>query len=275
MPHIQIKEFKELDFPFTHDEIEFDFIATNVNFPDDRLICAKSEDKNFLLHLKHNILVLDKKSNPLVQVKLSKASKGTDEVLDPDEESFVITYPWDLLKVNARIVGALKKNNIKGTVRDGVTIDGNVTIGKGTVLLPGVYIEGNVIIGNNCKIGPNCYIRGNTYIADNCHIGQAVEIKNSIIMNNVCAGHLSYVGDSIICPYVNLGAGTITANLRHDGKPNKSEVKGKLVDTGRRKLGVIIGDNVHTGINTSLYPGRKIWPNLSTKPGEIVNKDIK
>jgi len=54
MPHIQIKEFKELDFPFTHDEIEFDFIATNVNFPDDRLICAKSEDKTFLLQLKHN-----------------------------------------------------------------------------------------------------------------------------------------------------------------------------------------------------------------------------
>jgi bifunctional UDP-N-acetylglucosamine pyrophosphorylase/glucosamine-1-phosphate N-acetyltransferase len=51
-------------------------------------------------------------------------------------------------------------------------------------------------------------------------------------------------------------------------------VKGELIDTGRRKLGAIIGDNVHTGINTSIYPGRKIWPNKATKPGEIVEKDI-
>jgi NDP-sugar pyrophosphorylase family protein len=51
-------------------------------------------------------------------------------------------------------------------------------------------------------------------------------------------------------------------------------VRGELIDTGRRKLGTIIGDNVHTGIHTSIYPGRKIWPNESTLPGEIVTKDI-
>jgi len=78
----------------------------------------------------------------------------------------------------------------------------------------------------------------------------------------------------VICPLTNLGAGTITANLRHDGRNHSSSVAGELLDTGRRKLGVIIGDNVHTGIHTSIYPGRKIWPEKSTLPGEIVRKDI-
>lgn len=192
-----------------------------------------------------------------------------------DKESIHIRYPWDLLAVNEKIVGAIEKDNIQGTVRQNVTIDGVVHLGAGSVLLPGVYIEGKIIIGDNCKIGPNCYLRGSTYIGDNCHVGQAVEIKNSLLMHNVSAGHLSYIGDSVICPHTNLGAGTITANLRHDGRNHKSEVAGTLLDTGRRKLGVIIGDNVHTGIHTSLYPGRKIWMDKSTVPGQIVSKDIK
>jgi bifunctional UDP-N-acetylglucosamine pyrophosphorylase/glucosamine-1-phosphate N-acetyltransferase len=192
-----------------------------------------------------------------------------------DKESVHIKYPWDILAVNEKIVGAITKDDIQGTVRQNVVIDGIVHLGAGSILLPGVFIEGKVIIGDNCKIGPNCYLRGNTYIGDNCHVGQAVEIKNSLLMDKVSAGHLSYIGDSVICPRTNLGAGTITANLRHDGRNHSSGVAGVLLDTGRRKLGVIIGDNVHTGIHTSIYPGRKIWPEKGTVPGEIVRKDIK
>jgi bifunctional UDP-N-acetylglucosamine pyrophosphorylase/glucosamine-1-phosphate N-acetyltransferase len=190
-----------------------------------------------------------------------------------DDDSILIRYPWDLLLVNDRVVGAITESRFDGEKRANVTIDGNVWLGEGSVLLPGVYIEGNVVIGQNCKIGPNCYIRGNTHIGDECHIGQAVEIKNSILMNGVSAGHLSYVGDSIIGEGCNLGAGTITANFRHDGKNHRSEVDGGLVDTGRRKFGCVMGDHVHTGIHTSIYPGRKIWSNQSTLPGEIVRKD--
>mgnify|MGYP001161078042 CR=1 FL=1 len=189
--------------------------------------------------------------------------------------STVIRYPWDLIELNSMIVGELAENKINGTIRENVSIDGFIELGEGSVLLPGVYIEGNAIIGKNCKIGPNCYIRGNTTIGDNCHIGQAVEVKNSLFMDKVSTGHLSYVGDSILCSRTNFGAGTTTANLRHDGKNHKSLVDGDLVDTGRRKLGAIIGDDVHTGINTSIYPGRKLWPHTSTRPGDIVQKDIK
>lgn len=191
-----------------------------------------------------------------------------------DAKSRVIKYPWDILAVNEELVGAISSDNIKGTVRNGVTVDGHIVLGEGSVILPGVYIEGNVIVGRNTKIGPNCYIRGSTSIADNCHVGQAVEIKNSILMDKVSAGHLSYLGDTIVCPKTNFGAGTITSNFRHDGKNHRSMIGEALVDTGRRKFGAIIGENVHTGIHTSIYPGRKIWADVSTRPGDIVQRDI-
>ena len=185
-----------------------------------------------------------------------------------------LPYSWSLLDANKFFVDSIEKSEIKGDIEKNVTVKGNIIVGKNTKILNGVCIEGNIVIGENCKIGPNCYLRGPTSIGDNCHIGQAVEIKNSIIGDNTAVPHLSYIGDSIIGDNTNLGAGTITANLKHDDSNVMSAVKGELIDTGRRKLGTIIGDNVHTGINTSIYPGRKIWPNKTTLPGEIVKEDI-
>jgi UDP-N-acetylglucosamine diphosphorylase / glucose-1-phosphate thymidylyltransferase / UDP-N-acetylgalactosamine diphosphorylase / glucosamine-1-phosphate N-acetyltransferase / galactosamine-1-phosphate N-acetyltransferase len=188
--------------------------------------------------------------------------------------SFIIHYPWDLLRANELYVSTLTGDSIHGEIHPNAVIDGTLHLGLGTRILPGVFIEGNVVIGDNCKIGPNCYIRGNTSIGDNCHIGQSVEIKNCLILSNTNVGHLSYIGDSVLGEKVNLGAGTTTSNLRHDGKNHRSMVNGVLIDTGRRKFGTIIGDHVHTGINTSIYPGRKLWPNTTTRPGEIVQQDL-
>lgn len=189
-------------------------------------------------------------------------------------DSFLLQYPWDLLQANEILMKGIKED-IRGTVRNNVTIDGTLILGEGSTILPGVYMEGNIIIGKNCKIGPNCYLRGSTAIGDNCHIGQAVEVKNSILMDHVAAGHLTYIGDSIIGSHTNFGAGTIISNFRHDGKNHSSMVEGTLVDTGRRKFGAILGKNVHTGIHTSIYPGRKIWPGASIRPGTIIQKDWK
>ncbi|MES2476281.1 MAG: hypothetical protein V4640_10905 [Verrucomicrobiota bacterium] len=189
-------------------------------------------------------------------------------------DDLAVVHPWDLLRVNELYVGSLTEDRIEGEVHPSAVIEGTVHIGKGTRILPGVFIEGNVVIGENCKIGPNCYIRGNTSIGDKCHIGQSVEIKNCLILSNTNVGHLSYIGDSVLGEKVNLGAGTTTSNLRHDGKNHHSMVDGALVDTGRRKFGTIIGDGVHTGINTSIYPGRKLGTRSTTRPGEIVQQDI-
>lgn len=189
-------------------------------------------------------------------------------------QSFVITYSWDLLRANAEAMTSRKNYAQESGAHDSLYVDGRLQVGKGTKILPGVVIEGDVIIGDNCKVGPNCYIRGSTAIGDKCHVGQAVEIKNSILLPGTNVGHLSYLGDSILGEKVNFGAGTITSNLRHDGGAHRSPVEGRMVDTGRRKLGAIVGDGVHTGIHTSLYPGRKLWPKTSTLPGAIVDKDL-
>ena len=197
----------------------------------------------------------------------------TVAILPADAESFAIRFPWDLLRINEILVGALAESRIEAQVSANVIIDGILVAGVGTRILPGVYVEGKVIVGRNCKIGPNCYLRGSTAIGDDCHIGQAVEVKNSIIMSRSALAHLSYCGDSIIGERVNFGAGTIAANFRHDGGHHWSRIRGEVVDTGRRKFGTVMGDHVHTGINTSIYPGRKLWPHVSTLPGEVVQAD--
>lgn len=189
-------------------------------------------------------------------------------------KSFIIVHPWDLLRANEQHVGSITSADINGDVHPSAVIEGTIHLGQGSRILPGVFIEGNVIIGENCKIGPNCYLRGSTSIGDQCHIGQSVEIKNCIILSKTNVGHLSYVGDSILGEKVNFGAGTTVSNLRHDGKTHRSMVNDTLVDTGRRKFGAIVGDHVHTGINTSIYPGRKLWPHTTTRPGEIIQHDI-
>src|SRR3989338_6993747 len=218
--------------------------------------------------------------------KIKPSPRGEYEIVDGinglmKEELFnyVITekwmpmsYVWQLLDVNKKLMENIK-TRIDGKVEKWVTIKGNVNIGKGTIVKSGVYIDGPAIIGENCNIGPNCYIRQYTSIGDNCKVGNACEIKNTILFDNVSVGHLSYIGDSILGSKINLGAGTITANLRHDNGPVKTLVGGKLVDVGR-KFGTVIGDNVHTGIHTSIYPGRKLFPNTTTLPGEIVKEDI-
>ncbi|MBU0757165.1 MAG: NTP transferase domain-containing protein [Nanoarchaeota archaeon] len=233
------------------------------------------------------LYVLDKK---IFDTVLKKSKRGEYEITDYlkylircKEDIFCekvehywhpIVYPWSLLDANSFFVGSMKKSFIKGKIEKNVTIKGKIMLGVGSSILSGVCIEGNVIIGKGCKIGPNCYLRGDTTIGDNCHIGQAVEIKNSIIGDNSNIPHLSYVGDSVIGDNVNFGAGTSTANLRHDNSNIHCFVKGDKTDTNRRKLGAIVADDVHTGINTSIYPGRMIWPGKTTLPGETVSKDI-
>lgn len=191
------------------------------------------------------------------------------------EQSFLIRHPWQFLDANAQVVSALTEANYIGDVSPAAHFDGIVHVGEGSQILPGVVIEGNAVIGKNCKIGPNCYLRGSTTIGDGCHIGQAVEIKHSIVGHNSAIGHLSYLGDSVVGNNVNFGAGTITSNFRHDGKNHRSMVDGSLIDTGRRKFGSIIGDHVHTGIHSAIYPGRKLGAHTSTRPGDIVQHDLK
>jgi UDP-N-acetylglucosamine diphosphorylase/glucosamine-1-phosphate N-acetyltransferase len=176
-----------------------------------------------------------------------------------------LSYPWDLLRANEAMMPGLAGENL-GEIEPNVTIKGPVSIGKNTVVKSGSYIEGPVIIGEDCRIGPNCYIRPCTAIGNGCHIGAAVELKNSIIMNHTDVPHLNYIGDSVIGEGCNFGAGTKIANLRLD----KKNILVNGIDTRRRKLGAIIGDNVQTGINTSINVGTVIGSNTYIGPGAVV-----
>ena len=224
--------------------------------------------------------------------KLKKSSRGEYEITDAiteiakkekiavEEAEFwqPITYPWSLLDATEEILKQREKDkphiSAAATIEKYATLKGFVAVGKGTLIRNGAYIEGPVVIGESCIIGPNCFIRPYTSIGNRCKVGNAVEVKNAILMDGAVIGHLSYCADSVVGKSVNFGAGTITANLRHDNGPVKSMVRGELVSTGRRKFGTIMGDNAKTGIHTSIYPGRKIWPGKTTLPREVVREDI-
>jgi len=196
---------------------------------------------------------------------------------------YPIGYPWHMLDANEHLLKHALVAEIHGTVHPAAHLSGPVFVGKGSIIRPGVVIDGPVYIGEDCEIGPNCWLRPGATLGRGCKVGQASEIKNSILFDYAKAPHHNYVGDSIVGEGANLGCGTVTANFRHDGKTHftvlqKLEggafVAGPKFDTGRRKLGAIIGDGVHTGIHTAIYPGRKLWPGVVTLPGQIVDSDI-
>jgi bifunctional UDP-N-acetylglucosamine pyrophosphorylase/glucosamine-1-phosphate N-acetyltransferase len=184
-----------------------------------------------------------------------------------------IGRPWDLLEANS---WALKRmiHKAVGEIEEGAHVLGPVTIAETARIRSGAYIEGPSLIDEGSDIGPNCYIRPCTSIGKKVRIGNAVEVKNSIVMDGTHIGHLSYVGDSILGERCNLGAGTITANYRLDSGTVKMMIKDTLVDSGRRKLGAILGDEVKTGINALTMPGVKIGVKSRIGPNYIAFRDI-
>ena len=202
------------------------------------------------------------------------AQAGAFKVVETEGYWLPMGYPWHLLDVNEYWLANHFEEKMEGEVHPTAVISGPVSIGKGTVVGPGVVIEGPVIIGENCKLGPNTYLRPGTTMGNGSKAGQGTELKNTILFEGAAVPHLSYVGDSVVGEKANLGCGTVTANFRHDGSNHWSMVKGERVDTGRRKFGAIIGDHVHTGIHTAIYPGRKLGPGVSTLPGQVVSEDI-
>jgi len=206
-------------------------------------------------------------------ISLLLKEKTVLSVRIPEDKWLDIGRPWDLLKAN-RWTLLRREHKILGTVENGAHLIGPVSVAETARIRSGVYIEGPAFIDEGSDIGPNCYIRPYTSIGKKVRIGNACEIKNSLIMDNTHIGHLSYVGDSIVGENCNLGAGTITANYRLDAKTIKMKVKDKIVDSGRTKLGAVLGDNVKAGINTLFMPGIKVGCNAWIGPNVVVHRDL-
>jgi bifunctional UDP-N-acetylglucosamine pyrophosphorylase/glucosamine-1-phosphate N-acetyltransferase len=184
-----------------------------------------------------------------------------------------IGRPWDLLEAN-RWALMRREHKVRGYIENGAFLIGPVTVKETARIRSGAYIEGPAFIDDGSDIGPNCYIRPYTSIGKGVRISNACEVKNSIIMDRVHIGHLSYVGDSILGEDCNLGAGTITANYRLDSGTIKMMVKDKVVDSERTKLGAVLGDNVKTGVNALLMPGVKVGNNSQVGPNVVVHRDV-
>ena len=178
--------------------------------------------------------------------------------------------PWDLLAANTLLLSRMEPS-IEGTVEEGAVLVGAVHVAMGAIVKAGSRIEGPAWIGPDATVGPNACIRGATMLCAGAKVGTASEVKNSILMERAKAPHHNYVGDSILGRDCNLGSGTKIANLRHDGASIYAIVRGERVDSGLRKLGVILGDDVKTGINASLNVGTILGEGSVVGPGRVVS----
>ena len=179
-----------------------------------------------------------------------------------------IDQAWEVLGDYLKeFCSKFKENKIEGTVMEGAHLEGEgIWIGEGTVVEPGAYIKGPTVIGKNCEIRHSAYIRGNVVVGDNCVVGHCTEVKGSIFLNGAKAGHFAYVGDSILGKNVNLGAGTKLANLKIIDAPIVLNMAGNRLDTGLRKMGAILGNNVEIGCNAVTSPGTVLPPDSLIYP---------
>lgn len=169
-----------------------------------------------------------------------------------------VLYPWSALSKIDDFISAFDKREYREYAK-------GVYIGEGVEIHPSAVIIAPVIIGRGSVIRPSAYIRGSVIIGENCVVGNSTEIKNSILFNNVQVPHYNYVGDSLLGNFSHLGAGTICSNLKADGKSVVVRDR-EGIDTGRRKLGAILGDYANIGCNCVLNPGTVIGKNTAVYP---------
>ncbi|MHA1839658.1 MAG: bifunctional sugar-1-phosphate nucleotidylyltransferase/acetyltransferase [Candidatus Ranarchaeia archaeon] len=189
-----------------------------------------------------------------------------------------IGRPWDVLRATDYLLQKETKNGSRisdsaNIHREAEIID-PVIIGSDVQIMKGAVVKGPVYIGSDTMIGNNSLIRNGTSLGKHVEIGYSNEVTHSILFDGAIVSHLVYCGDSIIGQGSHLGAGTTTANVRFDNKTISVTIKGEKFDSNMNKLGVIMGDYSHTGVNVSIYPGRIIGSNCRIGPSVVVREDI-
>ncbi len=180
--------------------------------------------------------------------------------------------PWAILGAPLdALLATLPSERLETPIPPGVHLMGDrIVIGKGVKLHPGVVLEGPLHVGDDSEIRPGAYLRGGVWVGEGCVVGTNTEVKHSILLAGAKAPHLNYVGDSVLGAGVNLGAGTILSNFRHDGAEIEIPDGLERIPTGRRKLGALLGDGVLTGCNCVLHPGVIVGPGTQIYPGVML-----
>jgi NDP-sugar pyrophosphorylase family protein len=169
------------------------------------------------------------------------------------------TYGWEALEG----IGDFIIETIKGLDSEKFLAPApDIRIAKSAKVAPSAVITGPCIIDENAEIRQGAFIRGNAIIGRDCVVGNSCEIKNSILFDRVQVPHFNYVGDSILGYASHMGAGAVTSNVKMD----KTHVKIEGIDTGRKKVGAILGDFVEVGCNSVLNPGTVIGSSSCVYP---------
>lgn len=193
----------------------------------------------------------------------TKALKVNAYILENSDEIYGINSRLNLAQaakmMNHRNLERYMINGVTIVDPDSTWISEDTEIGQDTIIYPFTYIEGKNTIGKSCKIGPCAHFRGNVEVCDNVKVGNFVEVKKAKISSNTNVGHLSYIGDSELGEYVNIGAGTITANYN---------------PLTKEKTKTILKDNVKIGSNTVLVAPVTVDEGANIGAGTVVTKDI-
>ena len=173
------------------------------------------------------------------------------------------TYPWEVLpKINDFIIelgNKLDKEIYELRGKD-------IWIAKSANIYPTAYIKGPAIIGENAEVRHCAFIRGNAIVGNNAVVGNSTELKNVILFNNVQVPHYNYVGDAILGYKSHMGAGSITSNVKSDKKLVIVKNGDETIETGLKKFGAMIGDNVEVGCGSVLNPGTVVGKNTNIYP---------
>ena len=146
-------------------------------------------------------------------------------------------------------------------------IGDDVWISKSAKVAPTAYINGPCIIGHNTEVRHCAFLRGSALVGENCVVGNSVELKNVILFDNVQVPHFNYVGDSILGYKAHMGAGSVTSNVKSDkALVTIKDLDGARIETGRKKVGAMLGDFVEVGCNSVLNPGTVIGRNTNVYP---------
>ena len=177
------------------------------------------------------------------------------------------TYPWEAL------------DGIKSFILElGETLSADeydhpeegVWIAKDAKIFPSAYIGAPCIIDHGAEVRHCAFIRGSAIVGKNAVVGNSTELKNVVLFDNVQVPHYNYVGDSILGYKSHMGAGSITSNVKSDKLPVVIHNEGEEIETGRKKVGAMLGDHVEVGCNSVLNPGTVIGRDASVYPTSCV-----
>ena len=174
-----------------------------------------------------------------------------------------VTYPWEVLpKIGSFIMELGKTLSEDEYEKRGE----NIWIAKSASVAPTAYINGPAIIGKNAEVRHCAFIRGNAIVGEGAVVGNSTELKNVILFNKVQVPHYNYVGDSVLGFKSHMGAGSITSNVKSDKKLVVVKTPEGMIETGMKKFGAMLGDEVEVGCGSVLNPGTVVGSHSNIYP---------